>query len=124
MYATRHTVLLTTDATEAATGYTDVPVNGRILQIVYTKTDFADGVDFVVTGENSGAIIWDEDSVNATAQRAPMQATHLNTTGAAALYAASGTAVLAPVVIANERIKVVVANGGDTKTGTVDIWVG
>ena len=122
MYAQRYIVSLTTAADGSATGYTPV-VTGKIAAISYVKTDFADGVDFVVSGEDSGLIIWDEDNVNASAIRAPKQATHLNTSGAAALYAAGGAAVLSDIMIANERTKVVVASGGDTKTGAVHIIV-
>jgi len=124
MHVKRHTVSITTDSSGDATVYTDVIDYGEIKQIRYAKTDFADGVDFVVSLENTGVIVWDEDDVNASGTRCPQQATHLNTTGAAALYAGGGSAVLRPVVVAGERIKVVVAAGGDTKTGTVYIWIG
>ena len=127
MYLTRHRISVTTDGDGDGTGYSDTPANGEVKQIVYTKdatTPYADTVDFDVTAETSGAILLAEDNVTATAQRAPMQATHLNSSGAAALYASGGTAVLAPVVIANERIKVVVANGGGTKTGVFEYTLG
>jgi hypothetical protein len=111
------TVNVTTDASGDATAYSAAGVQGEIINCIYNKTDFADGVDFVVTAEDSGIIIWDEDNVNASAVRSPRQATHLNTSGAAALYAAAGSAVLAPILICNERIKIVIAAGGDTTTG-------
>jgi len=76
-----------------------------------------------VTGETTGLAIWAELNVNASATRAPRQPTH-STAGAAALYAGSGTAVLDYVAVAQERIKVVVADGGNAKTGTVHITVG
>jgi len=44
--------------------------------------------------------------------------------GADALYAAAGTKIRDYVVAANDRVKVVVAAGGDTKTGTIKIVVG
>jgi hypothetical protein len=47
---------------------------------------------------------------------APRQATH-STAGAAALYAAAGTAVNDKIALANDRIKIVIASGGNTKTG-------
>lgn len=124
MHVKRYRVTLTTDASGDATGYTeDVGSGGEVKQILYTKTDFANGVDFVITGETTGVVIWDQDDVNASELSAPQAATELNTTGAAATY--DGTrVVLKPIVVANERIKVVVASGGDTKIGTVDIWIG
>lgn len=124
MFLKRYAVTVTTNSSGDGTSYTDVIDHGEIKQIRYVKTDFADGVDFVVSLEDTGVIVWDEDDVNASGTRCPQQATHLNTSGAAALYASGGTAVLRPVVVAGERIKVVVASGGDTKTGTVYIWVG
>jgi len=39
------------------------------------------------------------------------------------LYAAAGQAVNDPIAIAGERIKVVVAQGGVSKTGTLYVWV-
>jgi hypothetical protein len=122
MYAERHIVNLVTDAEGNAVGYTPVVI-GRVLQIHYLKTDFADGVDFDVTGETTGQVIWDQDNVNAAAIVAPRQATH-TTAGAAAVYAAGGSAVLEPIVVAGERIKVQVANGGDTKSGQVQVVIG
>ena len=37
--------------------------------------------------------------------------------GVAALYAGGGSAVLAPIALAKDRIKIVVGSGGDTKVG-------
>lgn len=81
------------------------------------KTDFANGVDFTITSEATGETLWAESNVDASATRAPRQATH-GTDGTAALYAGSGTAVLDKIALANTRVKIVVASGGDTKTGT------
>lgn len=117
-YVQRHAVDLTTDGDGASTGYTPM-VTGRISQIRYVKTDFDDGVDFTVTSEATGETIWAETNVNSSATRAPRQATH-GTDGNAALYTGSA-AVLAPIALANDLVKIVVASGGDTKTGTVHV---
>lgn len=119
----RLSVSITTDASGDGTGYTDVPVNGKIVSVQYVKTDYADGVDIVVSGEITGLIVWDEDNVNASCTRNPKAAAYLNTSGAAMLFAAGGTAVPADIVVVGERIKVVVASGGDTKSGTFYITV-
>ncbi len=118
MNVTRVSVDLTTDGSGAAEGYTPI-VNGLLDRIRYVKADFADGVDFTVTLEDTGETLWAEENVNAAAVRAPRQATH-TTAGAAALYAGSGVAVLDRIAVAG-RIKVVVASGGAAKTGA--IWV-
>ena len=114
-------VALTTNGSGAATGYTDC-FSGVISAIRYVKTDFADGVTFAVTVEDTGETIWSEATVNASATRAPRQATH-TTAGAASLYAAAGTAVNAPIVVAFSRVKVVISSGGSAKTGTVYVVV-
>lgn len=122
MYAERHVVSLTTDGSGDVTGYTPV-VTGRILAIHYVKTDFTDGVDFTVTAEATGETIWAESNVNASATRAPRQATH-STAGAASLYAAGGAAVNDRITLARDRVKIVVAQGGNAKTGAVHVVVG
>jgi len=121
-YAQRHTVSLTTDASGDATGYTPV-ITGRIQTIIYAKADFADGVDFTVTAEATGQAIWAEANVNASAIRAPRQATH-DTIGVASLYAVGGEPVEDHICVANDRIKIVIAQGGATKTGAVTVILG
>lgn len=112
---------ITTAADGSATVYSP-RISGEIHSIHYIKTDFADGVDFAVTDEATGENIWTESNVNAAAVRHPRAATHTNA-GAAALYAAGGTAVLDRFAIAQSRIKVVIAQGGNAKSGTVMVLV-
>ena len=119
MYAERHTVSLTTDGSGDATGYTP-GVTGRIINVIYDKTDFADGVDFDVTLEGTGQTVWDEDDVNASKTVSPRQATH-DTAGAASLFAAAGEPVEDCIVAAHDRVKIVVSSGGDTKTGSFTV---
>ena len=121
MYAERHTVTITTAAGGAGTGYTPV-VTGRLISIRYVKTDYAAGVDFVVTAEATGEILWDEDDVNADATRYPRAATH-STAGVAALYAAGGAAVNDHCVLVRDRVKIVIAAGGDLKVGTFHVVI-
>ena len=109
---------MTTDGSGAATGYSD-QVNGLLDRIVYEKTDFADGVDFTITLEETGETLWAESNVNAATSRAPRQALH-GTDGAASLYADAGEAVLDRIAVAG-RVKIVVAQGGDSKTGAFHI---
>jgi hypothetical protein len=119
-YAEAHTVAITTAGGGTATGYTPV-VSGRIAAVIYTKTDFANGVDFTITSEGTGQTIWTESDVNASKTVAPRQASH-TTVGVAATY--DGTrAALVPVVVANERVKIAIAQGGATKTGSFVVIV-
>lgn len=120
-YAERHVVTITTAADGSGTGYTPV-LSGELVQIDYVKADYDNGVDFTITSEATGHVLWQEDNVNASATRAPRQATH-STAGVAALYAAAGTAVLAPIVLANDRVKIVIAQGGNVKAGTFHVVV-
>ncbi len=114
----RYTVDVTTIADGSATAYSE-SINGIIDSIQYVKDGsnaYANGVDFNITTETTAQTLWAESDVNASAIRAPRQATH-STAGVAALYAGSGTAVLAPIAVSRERVKIVLAQGGDTKTG-------
>lgn len=121
-FAVSHTVSLTTDTGGDATGYTP-PVNGRVLTVIYDKTDFATGVDFAITAEDTGQGIWTEADVNASATRAPRQPTH-DDVGVASLYAAGGEPVEDHIYLADERVKIVVSNGGSTKSGSFTVIVG
>jgi|TARA_Y100000310_G_scaffold134899_2_gene133809 hypothetical protein len=118
-YAQRHAVTLTTIADGSVTGYTPV-VTGRISQLRYVKTDFADGVDFTITVEGTGETVWTDTNINASETVAPRQATH-DTAGDASLYAAAGEPVEDYIAVADDRIKIVVASGGDTKTGVIHV---
>lgn len=118
-YAERHTVTVTTAADGSATAYSPI-VTGKLSQIRYVKTDFAVGVDFTITSEATGETLWTEANVDASTTRAPRQATH-GTDGVAALYAAAGTAVNDKIALAKDRVKIVIANGGNAATGTFHI---
>lgn len=125
MFINKHIVNVTADDQGDGIGYTPI-VNGRILGIRYIKASsgaFADTVDFDVTSEDSGVVVWDEDNVTASKTIVPRQATH-STAGVAALFAAEGTAVNDFVYVGNERIKISVANAGDGGAGQFVVLVG
>lgn len=118
----RETVTITTDGSGDATGYTGT-VTGHVHSVRYVKTDYADGVDMTITGETTGIAIVTLTNYNASGTVYPRAGTH-DTTGTAALYAAGGTAVNDQIPVVNERIKIVVAQGGATKSGTFYVTVG
>ena len=121
-YAEAHVVALTTDSGGDFIGYTPV-VSGRVHSIKYTKDDFDNGVDFTITSDVTLQNIWVEDSVDAAKTVAPRQPTH-STVGVASLYStANSEPVETPVVVANERIKIVIANGGNAKSGSITVIV-
>ena len=121
MYAERQSISLTTSAGGAATGYSE-RVTGRILAVVYTKIDFDNGVDFTITLEATGEAILtltDQNSSAAIYPRVPVQ----DATGVDATL--DGTRKMRePVVAAHDRVKVVVAQGGNVKSGTIAVIVG
>jgi hypothetical protein len=125
MFAQRVSIALTTDGSGNASGTSTEVVTGRIASVIYTKhgtNPFSNGVDFTVTVESTGESVWAENDVNASAVRAPRQATH-STAGVAALYAAGGAAVNDHIVVANDRISVAVAQGGAAKQGTITVVI-
>jgi hypothetical protein len=121
MQVERFTVTATTDGSGDATVYSPV-LTGRILAVVYVKTDFSNGVDFTITAEATGETIWTQSDVNATARVYPRAAVH-DTAGVAATL--DGTrAMRDPVALAQDRVKIVVGSGGAAHTGTFIIIVG
>ena len=118
-YVQRHVVTVAVDASGDATAYTPV-LSGRLSAIHYVKTDYADGVDFTITSEATGQSLWTDTNVNASEIVAPRQPTHAGD-GSASLYAGSGEPVEDRICLADDRVKIVVASGGVSKTGTFHV---
>lgn len=116
-HGTRKTVTITTAADGSATEYLEAGT-WYVDRISYIKTDFADGVDFAITGADSGENIWTESDVNAAKTVRPRAATHSNA-GVASNYAATFP-VNDKILIVEERIKIVIASGGNAKTGAFE----
>ena len=118
MYVVRHTVNITTATDGAATAYSPT-VTGRIGAVIYTKdgtTPFASTADITVTAEATGEAIWTGTNVNASVTERPV-APATTTTGA------NSTITETPIWLANDRVKIVVAQGGNTKVGSIQIIV-
>ncbi len=121
-YARRFSTVVTTSTGGAATTYLapdDETVTGRLVNLIYTKPGsgaFSDGVDFTITSEATGQTLWTQLNVNASATVAPTQAAH-STAGVALTYN-STEPVTVPIWLAADRIKIVIANGGNTTSGT------
>lgn len=121
MHAERHAISLTTNSSGDATGYSPA-VTGRILGVIYTKSNFADGVDLTVTLEATAEPIVTLTNQNASGVFYPRPQVH-DASGVGATL--DGTRLLRDYVVAvRDRVKVVVAQGGDIKTGTVTVIVG
>lgn len=122
MHAERHVVTLTGDGSGAATGYTPV-VTGRVLQIHLDKGNFDSTLDVAITSEATGQNIWTQSDQSASTVKAPRQPTH-DAAGAASLYASGGEPVEDYIVLAKDRVKIVLAQAGAGKTGTFHVVIG
>lgn len=110
----RVTVSLTTDASGDASSNTTM-LSGFVERIEYDG-GFDAAADFTIATEN-GVTVWTESGIaKAATSRTPRIATNA-TDGSASLYAAAGTAVLAPIFVHDEVIDVTVASGGNAVTG-------
>lgn len=116
MFAERHRVTPVTDGSGNATYYSP-NITGRVHSVSYLKVDFTDGVDFTITLERTGQSIWTDTNVNAAETVYPMAAANKAADGSAS------TISEAPVVAVNDRVKIVIAQGGDTHSGNFDIVV-
>lgn len=110
--ATSQTKIVTTDASGDATVYTS-KVNGVVRRIIIAGTLDA-GADWTITGETSGLPILVKATTNAL-DAVPKVAAVENAAGAA-LTNNGGD-----IHVCNERIKIVVGDGGNAQTGTITI---
>jgi hypothetical protein len=121
----RYKVTVTTAADGTVTAFSP-RISGKIHSINYVKDTggnaYTDGVDFAITSEQTGENILTKADVNASAVFYPRAPTH-SQAGVAALYAAAGTAVQDKVAVSNDRVKIVLAAGGNAKVGVFHILV-
>lgn len=87
-------------------GYT-----GELVSIQYVKDDYDAGVDFAITADVSGQQLWVEDNVDASTIDFPLIL-------AQSVLGVDLTAVYVRPVLVEDRVKIVITNGGDTKSGT------
>lgn len=117
MFAQRHRIDITTAADGSATAYSPAGISGRIHAIVYSKGNFADTVDFTITLEATGESLWTDTNITASEIVYPVQKANLGGTGAAS------TITEVPIIAANDRVKIVIATGGNATTGTFYVVV-
>lgn len=120
----KHTVVAISDGSQVGTFYTPY-LSGYIESVQYVKdgtTPYTNGVDFTITAEATGEDIWVDTNINASEVVRPRAATH-STVGVAAVYASGGTAVTDRIALGRDRVKIVLAQAGATKTGTFVITV-
>lgn len=120
----KFTVTATSDGSQVGTHYTPY-FSGYIESVQYVKdgtTPYAFGVDFAITAEATGENIWTDTNVNSSEIVRPRAPTH-STAGVAAVYASGGTAVNDRIALGRDRVKIVLAQAGASKTGTFHIVV-
>lgn len=118
MRLTRVSVPVTTNSSGAATAYTPA-LNGMIRSVRYIKPtsgglDGGTGIDIVT--DKGAVVVWDKDNLAASAVIYPMVPAHDNT-------GADIAGIYAPIPVCDERIKITVANGGDSLAGTFEFIV-
>ncbi len=122
---TRHSVTLTTAADGSATGYIG-PVTGVVHALRYVphgSTPLDTNADVTITADVTGLPILTITNIGTSALALFPRAATVGVTNSAALYAAAGTAVNDRIPVCEERIKFVVAQGADTKTGTFHVYL-
>ena len=110
----KHTVTLVSDGAGAGTAYSPY-ISGHVESIQYVKTDYTDGVDFTITTETSLRNVWVDTNINATETVCPKELND-GTDGA------DLTGVYDHIRCFDERVKIVIAAGGDTKSGTFTVF--
>ena len=112
MKLSRFTVNVTTSALGAAVAYSP-QCNGLVRTVEYVKP-ISDGLDAAtdidIIADVSGAVIWTNDDLAASKVIHPLTQAQANT-------GADIVGAYAPICLADERIKITVANGGDTLSG-------
>jgi len=121
MTTRRFVVNVTTAADGSYTGYSPY-ISGRLCAIHYIKTNFTDGVDFTITAEATGETLWTESNVNAAKACMPRGAVHSNV-GVGGIYSTGGIAVTDLIRLSRDRVKIVLAAGGNATTGAFHIVV-
>lgn len=128
-FARRVSVTATTDAiAETATVYlpsdTDLAngapyLTGKLMTLIFANTDLTGTTDITVTVEATGEPVYSRADSAADVTVAPRQPTH-GVDGIASVYAAGQPPqpVRDFIVLALDRIKVEIAQGGASKSGT------
>ena len=112
MKLSRFTVNVTTDDQGNAVAYSP-QCNGLVRTVEYVKPtlgglDAATDIDIIA--DVSGAVIWTNDDLSDSKVIHPLAQAQDNT-------GADIAGAYAPICLADERIKITVANGGDTLSG-------
>ena len=102
-------------------------IDGTVIGVRYVKdgtAPYTDGVDVDIVTLGTGQTILDHEALNASAVLYPRVACH-DTTGATINDGAQDpvNTHYEAVRCFGERVKITVANGGDTKIGYFELWI-
>lgn len=104
---------------------TFAPKHGMFRQYRYVPdgtSPLATGADLDIVGAQTGFVYANQDDIGTSAfQKLPRYAT-ADETGAASLYAAGGEPVEGVMAVA-EPLTATIASGGDSKKGTLYLWI-
>ena len=117
-YIQRHDVAVTTSTGGSATAYSPV-VMGKVAAVVYTSggaSGFASTADIAVTTETTGQNIWTQSNVTASVVKYPV-------TTAQVPAGTNSSLTEKQIPVADERIKIVIAQGGNAKVGTFTVVI-
>lgn len=120
----RFKVQVTTAADGTVTAYSP-KISGKVHSIQYVPdgaNPYANTVDMTITAEATGESIVTRSNVAAGFVAYPRAATS-DAAGAAALYAAGGTAVNDKIGLGGDRVKIALVQGGNAKTGAFHLLV-
>ena len=123
----RYKVTLTTSTGQASTGYLPDPssndasvgITGKIKSIIYTNTNFVSSSDVTITTERNGQTVWTQSNIGTSSLVKHPRAQYHTTAGAAC----TGVAEKTEICVVNDRIKIVVAQGGSVKTASFEVIV-
>lgn len=109
---------IATDGSGDATVYLGTRLRGRVHAIRYTPDTLDTGADLTLTGETTGVpILVQANAGTSVLWKYPRVLANKNTDGSAA------TDAFADIHVLNERIKVVVAQGGTSKAGSITVYI-
>ncbi len=120
----RYKVNITVDASGNATAYTP-RLSGALHAIQYVPdgvAPFDNTVDMTITSEATGESLLTRTNVSAAFNARPRVPVS-DAGGTASLYASGGTAVQDKIGLAADRVKIVIAQGGNAKKGAIHVVV-
>jgi hypothetical protein len=120
----RYKLTITVAADGSATAYSP-RLSGLLYAIHYVPDvtiPFDNTADFAITSEATGQSLVARTNVAAAFVANPRTPTS-DAAGTASLYAAGGTAIQDRIALGNDRVKIVIAQGGNAKKGAFHIVV-